>query len=264
MKLYQVIGGSHEERGITFYKGERFVSPSDLVSLFPGSFQELRDATTLEIASAGLSEAPTGGFTPVTVEGVPLEEFWQRVLFAGYTGALTGVTSLVFNVPTTSQGFDLEAGANLVSVSAPDLTTITGNGYIYINSLPALETIDFPLLTTSGAGAPVISQCPLLETINLPELIDPNGLSFSSNESLTAINLDSWVPRNAGTFNFSGNALPAAVVNALLARCVANAAFVSGILQLHEGTNAAPTGQGLLDVATLRDRGVTVNVNGEG
>jgi hypothetical protein len=37
----------------------------------------------------------------------------------------------------------------------------------------------------------------------------------------------------------------------------------SGTIALNEGTNAAPTGQGLTDVTTLRARGVTVTVNGE-
>jgi hypothetical protein len=49
----------------------------------------------------------------------------------------------------------------------------------------------------------------------------------------------------------------------VLARFVANAEFVSGTIYLSGGTNAAPTGQGLTDVTTLRARGVAVFVNGE-
>ena len=69
------------------------------------------------------------------------------------------------------------------------------------------------------------------------------------------------VPINGVSFNVQNCALTAASVNALLARFVANAAYVSGSIDLSGGTSAAPTGQGITDSATLTGRGVTVSTN---
>jgi len=73
--------------------------------------------------------------------------------------------------------------------------------------------------------------------------------------------LDLWVPDAAyGAFVFTNNALSADTVNVILARAVANTGFV-GTIQLDGGTNAAPTGQGITDKATLLTRGVTLTTN---
>lgn len=62
----------------------------------------------------------------------------------------------------------------------------------------------------------------------------------------------------AASVDLSGNALDAAEVNTLLYVCTG---FPPGTLDLSGGTNAAPTGQGLVDLQTLRDAGWTVTTN---
>jgi hypothetical protein len=83
------------------------------------------------------------------------------------------------------------------------------------------------------------------------------NIGIMGNTILESIDLSSFVPISKGKFYFSGNALTAESVNAILARFVANAEFVLGTIDLSGGTNAAPTGQGLTDVDTLMARGVT-------
>jgi len=82
-----------------------------------------------------------------------------------------------------------------------------------------------------------------------------------SNSSLTDVDLSSYLPTDNTHQDFSNCALTAASVNHILARCVANPAYIFGVVSLSGGTNAAPTGQGIMDRATLRRRGVVVTTN---
>ena len=68
------------------------------------------------------------------------------------------------------------------------------------------------------------------------------------------------VSNTLSTFNASTNQLPAAAINAILADFVA-AGRVGGTIMLNGTGNAAPTGQGLIDKATLTGLGWTVTTN---
>lgn len=61
-------------------------------------------------------------------------------------------------------------------------------------------------------------------------------------------------PFSVPVMDFRGNAMPSSNINGILAACVAQG-VPGGILQLEGGTNGAPTGQGIVDKATL----ITVN-----
>lgn len=160
---------------------------------------------------------------------------------------------------------------------------------LYIDSAEELQTLSIPNLTACVDTAEfTVSNCDVLTSISAPNLltVDGNGFSISGNQALTSVTLTSFihgavgravsiqqcplltslslpalVPVNGATHNFVGNGLDAASVNGLLARFVANAAYVSGTIGLNGGTNSAPTGQGIADVATLTGRGVLVNTN---
>jgi 3-methyladenine DNA glycosylase AlkD len=116
-------------------------------------------------------------------------------------------------------------------------------------NLSALETV-YDTLSIAGI---------LLTSLDLGSLATAI-VNIHDNPNLTDITLTNFVPTNDTKNYFSENALSAATVNAILARFVANAAFVTGVIDLSGGTNAAPTGQGLTDVTTLLARGVTVTV----
>lgn len=148
---------------------------------------------------------------------------------------------------------------------------------------PLLASINLPLLAT--AGPQLIQTCPLLTSINLDSLATTTGsfqiivcailpsvilpafvssggdTAINSCASLTTISMPLWVPGNGNDHSFDSNALNVASVNHLLARGVANPGFVSGTLSLEGGANAAPSGQGIADKATLIGRGVTVTTN---
>ncbi len=196
------------------------------------------------------------------------------------TPGLPGVTSLTLKMDTTDQGADIEGCDDLVTLSFPNLTGITGGANFFIANNDALETFEMPLAVTmdlqinpSAALSTVdfsafqtgtlIIRNTALTSISLPALVGSGVtlINLSTNAVLTTISIGASSLLNGFNLNSSGCALTAATVNSILAIGVANAGYTSGVLNLGGGTNAAPTGQGILDKATLLGRGVTVTTN---
>ena len=108
-----------------------------------------------------------------------------------------------------------------------------------------------------------------LVALHFPYLVSLDPTSIQSgvllflrhNPGLTTIELPVFLPTQGMTLDFQDNALTAATVNAVLARLVANPAFTSGTVHLEGAGNAAPTGQGLTDKATLLGRGVALTTS---
>lgn len=146
---------------------------------------------------------------------------------------------------TNPFGFEIRTCSQLVDLSVPKLQSVIGySRCVSIQNNVKIETINFPsLVTASGAGGVQLPfwcyGCTLLANLTMPV----------------------YVPINGANHTFTTNALTAESVNGLLARFVANPAYVSGVIDMTGGTNSAPTGQGLIDKATLQARGVTVNTN---
>lgn len=147
--------------------------------------------------------------------------------------------------------------ATVAAVSAPALTHV---GQLIVGgsaniTLPALTTIDGTLSTTLDAGSPTLTS------LSLAALVSCDQISPSSLTSLVTFSVPSLVPHNTMVIQIIGAALNATSVNQILARCVANAAYVSGTINLSGGTSSPPTGQGATDKATLIGRGVSVTTN---
>lgn len=176
-----------------------------------------------------------------------------------------GVPTLTFEDSLALIGFDIEDTTTLESVSFPNLVSCdplnTQQGLMYFGANAALESLDFPALTISSRFF-VVSN-PLITSVNLPLFVnvsDPTtNFRIDGNSSLVSLSLPSFVPTLNMVYNFTNNALDAASVNGLLARFVASAGFVAGVIHLEGGGNVAPTGQGVADVATLSGRGVSVS-----
>lgn len=184
------------------------------------------------------------------------------------------------------------------SIALPNYPT---GSSIYISSCAALETVSFPNLVTVGEsvsvlGCPLVTtinfdslqKCGFfcddfgsgyfelsfslnnaLTSLSLPAFIgfdDPSQVSYAQvaiedNPVLTTVSMPAFLPNNGISVLFRRNALNQASVDHILARCVANAAFVSGEVRLTGGTNATPSASGLADVLTLQGRGVLVTHN---
>lgn len=172
------------------------------------------------------------------------------------------LTSLALpSLETIGQHFRIENNPSIETMDLSSFETVGENLNIAVNE--SLTTLDLSALTSGGRDI-AIQQNSVLTTIDLSALISTaSQIRIVFNPNLTTIDLSALVPNNGSVDFYSNNALTAATVNHILARYVANAEYVSGTLTLSDGTNAAPTGQGLLDVIALRARGVTVLVNGE-
>ena len=199
----------------------------------------------------------------------------QTISFPNLSAIGSGAVG-VFSFTTQSN-----PSVSLVSCSAP-LLTYVGNHVLFVNCVN-LTTLNLPVLASTEGEFDVsgctsltsislpayatsdfitISGCTVLASVSLPALTSSTtGVTIENNAALTTVSLPLVVPGSGQVFNFSGNALTQACVNAILEQFAAVTAWSSGTLDLNGGTNAAPSGGGAAAVTTLQGRGITVNHN---
>lgn len=155
------------------------------------------------------------------------------------------------------------SSTNIQTISIPNLVQTTGGGGddLEMGNNAALTSISIPLVSIV-AGTFAITENPLLPSVSFPSLTSTGTLAIESNVILTTISVPLWSPTNGSFVYCDGNALDVESVDHILSRCVANAEYVSGTIDLSGGTNAAPSsvGEGS-DYETLVNRGVSVVVN---
>lgn len=153
------------------------------------------------------------------------------------------------------------AGNNLTSFNLGNLTKVGAGFFATIN--PVLTSFNLGSLTDVG-GDFAIDQNPSLTSANLPNLTNVTGDFFASSGAgatpLTSINIPKLIFLNGKQYHFEYAALDVASVNAILRQAVISNP-TSAFIAIDNGTNAAPTGQGLLDKATLIANGNTVQTN---
>lgn len=176
---------------------------------------------------------------------------------------LSGITDLIFAQSVFASGFRLNGAADLESIAFPNLVSITGyqgsfDSFVLSNN-SALTSFTAPLLASVGADFFVSGNTSLV-SISLPSLVQGENFTLGGCTALATVSFPLWVPLNGSTIDLTACALNAASVNHLLARCVANPAFVSGVIDMSGGTSDAPTGQGIIDKATLNARQVGLAV----
>lgn len=175
------------------------------------------------------------------------------------------------SIEIQADGTVVSQNSNVMINKGAVVRSISGNQTVVINEIPQLYLgsggtatyITLPNLTVAGM---IISNAANLVTINLPVYVEAYNtgmaiFSIYNNPSLTTINIPALtiIPSNAW-FDFSGNALPEASIDALLVKFASSTATNSS-LYLHSGTNAAPSATGLAAKAVLVGRGWTVNHN---
>jgi len=166
-------------------------------------------------------------------------------------------------------------------------------GGVNLSNFAALTTFSFASLKTSGAcsisnaaslttvsinsleqmtGGFVLATMASLTTVSLSRLINMGAnISFqTSNGNISSVNIGTiGTLKNLGfIINISGQKLPSANVNYILALLVSlngtggTTLWGTGrTLTINGGTNGAPTGQGIIDKATLVARGATITTN---
>lgn len=169
---------------------------------------------------------------------------------------ITPLTTASFPALTSCSDLLLNGSSSLTSFSAPNLQTIGG---VTNMSGTALTSLSLPSLTSTG-DMWTINSTPIT-SISLPAFTTFGfNIDWSLNTSLVSVDM-------GGAFFFDG-------MSVLLNGCALNAASVNAILHLgvlsntttstynlSGVTNAAPTGQGIADKATLIAMGNTVTTN---
>lgn len=207
----------------------------------------------------------------------------QRITVNNPTVPAVGLPGL-----SSANQIDITDNPLLLSVDLSALKTFTGApfyslgiarnpllGTLNLNALvSAIGSVDFDTnvaLTNLQLNALVfvsgffsIAGCSSLVSLSLPALVQQGTVYnfYASNCAVLAnLNFPKWMPTNGRQLLFDGCALTQASVDHVLARCIANQGFVSGIVNLSGGTSSAPSATGMADKATLTARGVTVLTN---
>jgi hypothetical protein len=243
----------------------------------PGMFKAVETYLLCQIANRG------SGTSDVTWTPTSVDFFKVLVFGSNALATLPGITSITYT-PTTSGGFQFGKLDDLTSFSAPNLVTVTDS--FQFDNAPKLTNLSCPVLASIGADLSV-STDNLLTAVSFPALtVVPGSFAIQTSAALTSISLPALTSIGADVFcgasplltsvdlpnvifqepgivTFFNCGLNAASINQILARCVASPIFASGGISvtLGGGTNAAPTGQGNLDKATLIAAGNTVTTN---
>lgn len=174
--------------------------------------------------------------------------------FSG-NGAVGGSPVYQFDFSSlTTVGGSLNMGGctTVASILLPVLNSVASG--ITISGSTTLTTLSIPLLTTCGnTSTCAISGCTGMTTLNLASFVTCQAVTMNGNTALATLSFGAWVPKIGGyTFTWNGDALPAATINSLLAQCVAvGPGLINTTGDMQGGTNAAPTGQGIIDKGTL-------------
>jgi hypothetical protein len=227
-----------------------------------------------------LTVIPFGNLTPLSFSAPRLKTVGTNIL--ADQGQTPGFSSWSLpELETVGGAFILYNHTNLSSLNLPKLKSV-GDAADFVDGADSLISVSFPSLETAGDlyaayGCPnltsisypafkqalgnklVIYNCPLLTTVSFPSFISSNSEIDITFNGIVDLSLPSFVPINGIDIFVGSNSLNAASVNHILARAVANPAYVSGTIDLANQTpSQPPTGQGVLDVTTLQNRGVTV------
>lgn len=197
--------------------------------------------------------------------------------------------TLVFNATFLVNSFTFLYAEDVTSISFPNLIAIDPNEAAYLDAVitdcPDLTSVLLPLLQDTHGLSLLINGCDSLTNVNLDALVTvgwilgiydnssivslslPNLVTIAntfkcySNANLTTISIPSFLPVNGKEIDFTGDALTLASVDHVLSRAVANPAYVSGLIKIGGGTNAAPTQGAGSAHDILEARGVTITHN---
>lgn len=227
------------------------MSSMDSVNFF--SEPDMTSLTGTSITTCAGSFSLNEMFSLQTVSFPALTSIGGSVNIEGSTVSAVDFSSL----QSVGDGFIMSA-LSLSELSLPALLNIPGD-FNYHDDTVVTE-ISFPACTSLGTVTTVSDSN--LVTLNLPSLTSLTGGTFNCGacSSLTTVNIGSVVIADGGTIDFSSGSLNVASINAILRRCAVSG-LTSSDIELAGGTNASPTGQGLLDVATLQAAGCNVNTN---
>lgn len=221
---------------------------------------DLSNLTSIGLASSGASFGLTLSVASLVTMSLP-----KLSSVAAATSIFCNSGPVNFSAPllvTTDGDIDFDNNTLLASLSLPAYQT---NGELFdLHNCTALTTLSLPSLVSvvdtlrfDGCTALTSVSCPSLTTISN---IGLNPFGSANCPLLTSTNFPVLVCADGLVYDLAGCALVAASVNQMLHRGVVSGT-TTGTYNLNGGTNAAPSGAGVGDKATLIGLGNTVNTN---
>lgn len=164
------------------------------------------------------------------------------------------------NLTSITDELDIEGLSSLITLSMPKMANFTNSWTV--NDCPLLSTIDVSGMT-STTGELDVQQCPALQSFAFAAGCQIGGdLGILNNPGLITIQMPTANLADGHLYLFNDNALSVASVNGILrVAATSTPALVGSTFKLMGGTNAAPTGQGLIDKAALIAAGNIVQTN---
>ena len=258
-----------EFTNLVAFAGSYATSSSGSVACAPTSMPGLTSLSFPELVSCAGNFAPTtmailttlnlpllndvtGIFGPTTMAALTTLSAPALKWVGQNFGPTTMAALTTFNFPSlvyVEGGFQPGTMASLTTISMPALKKIGSS--ITISGMASLTTVSMPAVEVYGAGITMTTGLGSLSSVTLGT---PGTLKLFASSS--------------STINISGQALNAATVNGILALLVSldgtNGTTLWGAgktVNLSGGTSAAPSGQGIVDKATLVARTATVTTN---
>jgi len=179
-----------------------------------------------------------------------------------YVNGTTNLTTLNLSVIKNLIELNISDNLKLVTINLNSLTEVYNDFRIGNNE--KLTSILIPVLKTIHGFDNDIVGNSSLTSISLPMLTNVKGIYFSSNPILSSIDLPllSSVYARQGSLNFNNNALPSSQINLILKRILNISPSSGKYIQLQDqNPPASPTGQGIIDKATLINTGNSVSTN---
>ena len=202
----------------------------------------------------------TGDVTDAEAAAQILAEFGPHTEKV-YVTRTTNLTTLDLSVLKKIFYLDISFNSKLVTVKFDNLSVVQDEFNIRYNE--KLSSIVFPALNVIlGDDQATIYDNKSLASVSFPLLTQINSLYITSNSSLNTINIPMLSLTTGKQIGFSDNALPSSQVNSLLSKML-NVLPVPGKSIQLQGQNppAPPTGQGLIDKATLINTGSSVTTD---
>jgi hypothetical protein len=150
----------------------------------------------------------------------------------------TGLTSIDLSSVKYLNGLKIELNKDLTSINLNGL--INTYGYVGINSNRVLTSLNFPLL----------------------ESFLGEGISVQNNNSLNAISFPK-LKEIEYALNLNANALPSTQINSILNKLLSVTFLDSSsyYITLNQSPPAPPSGQGIIDKATLINKGIYLSTD---
>jgi hypothetical protein len=179
-----------------------------------------------------------------------------------YVTNTTNLTTLDLSAVKSLINFTVMDNLKLTSLKVDNLIEVYGD--LEIENNEKLSSLVFPVFNVMHGYEISIMNNSSLKSISFPALTKTKGIYFTYNTSLSSIDFPmlAKVYNSQTSLNFNNNGLPSSQVNSILNKLLNITPSSGNYIQLQGQTPPAPpTGQGIIDKATLLTRGNSVTVD---